>query len=441
MTTTLADPGPSTERHGVMDHPVASPALRRVLAVAIAGMPLLVPTAPGNVSPADLPILLAVIGVSSWLIRHRIRLRLPYSAGVWLLMTAGAISALATIEVHSTTVIAQDAFLLLWSGVIATALRVDPSLVRVVCAAWCWSGIGWASLLVIGRLAGISWLAGQTLADGSRASLTFGDPNLAGNYFVACLFIVLASRHPRSRTLRTLGIVIIVLAIVFTGSNGAALGTVAGLAVGAVVAVRRSRGPLAALGLVVLVLLAVGVVDRTVNLAAVQEAAASSGPVLHDSIGRSDSSSEEREALFAEGKQLFWTHNLIGVGPSRTKPTLADIPAPYVKEAHDDYVATLVERGVLGGVGLIILLATIATRLGRVAGVRGRAGPVGRAARAAQIAAPQYLVCLGVAFLVSGMFYEVLHFRHLWAYLGLVAGLDLIQQRAEHEPSTTIEGS
>lgn len=441
MTTTLADPGPSTERHGVMDHPIASPALRRVLAVAIAGMPLLVPTAPGNLSPADLPILLAVIGVSSWLIRHRIRLRLPYSAGVWLLMTAGAISALATIEVHSTTVIAQDAFLLLWAGVIATALRVDPSFVRVVCAAWCWSGIGWASLLVIGRLAGISWLAGQTLADGSRASLTFGDPNLAGNYFVSCLFIVLASRHPRSSMLRTLGIVIIVLAIVFTGSNGAALGTLAGLAVGAVVAVRRSRGPLAALGLVVLVLLAVGVVDRTVNLAAVQEAAASSGPVLHDSIGRSDSSSEERGALFAEGKQLFWTHNLIGVGPSRTKPTLADIPAPYVKEAHDDYMATLVERGVLGGVGLVVLISTVALRLSRVAGVRGRAAPMGRAARAARIAAPQYLVCLGVAFLVSGMFYEVLHFRHLWAYLGLVAGLDLIQQRTEHEPSTTIEGS
>ena len=438
MTTTLADAGPSTERHGVMGHPVASPGVRRVLAVAIAGMPLLVPTAPGNISPADLPILLAVIGVSSWLIRHRIRLRLPYSAGVWLLMTAGAISALATTEVHSTTVIAQDAFLLLWAGVIATALRVDPSLVRVVCAAWCWSGIGWASVLVVGRFAGISWLAGQTLADGSRASLTFGDPNLAGNYFVACLFIVLASRHPRSPMLRRLGIVIIVLAIVFTGSNGAALGTVCGLAVGAVVGLRRSRGPLAALGLVVLVLLAVGVVDRTVNLAAVQEAAASSGPVLHDSIGRSDSSSEERGALFAEGKELFWTHNLLGVGPSRTKPTLAGIPAPYVKEAHDDYVATLVERGLLGGVGLIVLLATIATRLSRVAGVRGRAGPVGRAARAAQIAAPQYLVCLGVAFLVSGAFYEVLHFRHLWAYLGLVAGLDLNQQRAEQAPATTI---
>ncbi|MDQ2755589.1 MAG: O-antigen ligase family protein [Actinomycetota bacterium] len=438
MSATLFVHDRSAERPAPVERPVASVALRRVLAIAIAAMPLLVPAAPGNISPADLPILFAIIGVSGWLLRHRIRLRLPYAAGVWLLMTAGAAAALATVEIHSTTVLAQDAFLLLWAGVLATALLVDPSLVRLVCAAWCWSGIGWASVLVTGRLAGISWLAGQTLADGSRASLTFGDPNLAGNYFVACLFIVLASRHPRSPVARTLGIVLIVLAIVFTGSNGAALGTVIGVIVGWVVALRRSRGPLAALGLAVLVLLALGVLDRTVDVTALREAAASSGPVLHDSLGRSDESSKEREALFAEGSQLFWTHNLVGVGPSRTRPTLADIPAPYVKEAHNDYVATLVERGIVGGVGLVVLLATAAVRLGRVAGVRGRAAP---APRAGQVAAPQYLVCLGIAFLVSGAFYEVLHFRHLWAYLGLVAGLDLIQQRAEHARSTTTQGT
>ena len=32
-----------------------------------------------------------------------------------------------------------------------------------------------------------------------------------------------------------------------------------------------------------------------------------------------------------------------------------------------------------------------------------------------------------LVFLIAGLFYEVLHFRHLWAYLGLLAGLDLIR--------------
>ncbi len=432
--STLSTHGTVTGHRDTAGHPVAPGAVRRMLALAIASMPLLVPTAPGNISPADLPILLSILAVSGWLLRHRIRLRLPYSAGVWLLMTAGAVAALAVVDVRSTTVIAQDAFLLLWSGIIATALRTDPSLVRLVCAAWCWSAIGWAAVLVTGRLTGISWLAGQSLADGSRASLTFGDPNLAGNFFVAGLFLVLATRHPRSSAARALGLVLLGAAIVFTGSNGAALGTVVGLVVGWVVAVRRSRGPVVALGLAAMVVLGTGVAVRTVDVAALREAAASSGPVLHDSLGRSDESSREREALFAEGSQLFWTHDLLGVGPSRTKATLAAIPAPYVKEAHNDYVATLVERGVVGGIGLIMLLATVAVRLGRVAGVRGRAAPVARSAR---IAAPQYLVCLGIAFLVSGAFYEVLHFRHLWAYLGLVAGLEMVQRDADQAPRVT----
>lgn len=436
MTATLGTRDPSTGP-SVRSGPVASTALRRVLALAVAAMPVLVPTAPGNISPADLPILVAVVCLSGWLVRHRIRLRLPYCAGVWLLMTAGAGAALATVEVRSLTVLAQDAFLLLWAGVIATALLVDPTLVRLVTAAWCWSGVGWASILVTGRLTGISWLAGQSLADGSRASLTFGDPNLAGNYFVGCLFLVLAARHPRSPPVRALCVGVVVLAIVFTGSNGALLGTVVGAVVAWVVGVRRSRGSLAALGLAALVVLAVGVGGRAVDVTALREAAASSGPVLHDSLGRSDESSKEREALFAEGSQLFWTHDLVGVGPSRTLATLAHLAAPYVKEAHNDYVATLVERGLLGGLGLVVLLATVATRLGRVAGIRGRGGPP---VPGGLLAAPHHLVGLGVAFLVSGAFYEVLHFRHLWAYLGLVAGLDLIQQRAHRHPSTTSGG-
>jgi len=36
---------------------------------------------------------------------------------------------------------------------------------------------------------------------------------------------------------------------------------------------------------------------------------------------------------------------------------------------------------------------------------------------------------LGFALLASGLFYEVLHFRHLWAFLGLVAGLDAMVGR------------
>ena len=80
--------------------------------------------------------------------------------------------------------------------------------------------------------------------------------------------------------------------------------------------------------------------------------------------------------------------------------------------------------GAIGAVGLVVLLTTVATRLQRVTGgtARGRWG-----ALTAGMPSPQFLVAMGAAFLVSGAFYEVLHFRHLWAFLGLLAGLDLIR--------------
>jgi O-antigen ligase len=167
-----------------------------------------------------------------------------------------------------------------------------------------------------------------------------------------------------------------------------------------------------------------------------QEQAAASGPILHDSFGRGDSSSQDRQVLFAEGTRLFYNGTLVGVGPGRTKATLADIPAPYVKEAHNDYVATLVELGVIGGIGLVVLIASIASRLARVVGWRERAGDF--AVVRGLLASPHFLVAVGASFLVAGLFYEVLHFRHLWAFLGLLAGLDLI--RADSSRPSVREG-
>lgn len=415
-------PAPPASRRAVTP---ASASLRRIIAVAIACMPILVPSGPGNTSPADLPIVLAMGGVLLWLTRNRVRLHLPYALAVWVFVVAGAVAALANVQARSAAVLAQDLFLLLWAATIANAVRADRSLLPLILTTWCWSGIVCASLLVGGRLAGIPWLAGQTIKDGSRAALTFGDPNLAGNYFVSCLFLVLASRRPRRPLVRAVAVVLIVLAIVFTGSNGAMLGMVLGLGVGAVVGFWFRRGPIAATGLACALALGGGLLVTSVDWAGLQEQAASSGPVLHDSFGRGDSSSQERQVLFAEGARLFRNGSLLGVGPGRTEATLASIPAPYVKEAHNDYMATLVELGVVGAIGLVVLVASVASRLARVAGRRPRGGDRSEVRRL--LPAPHYLIPVGVSFLIAGLFYEVLHFRHAWAFLGLVAGLDLIR--------------
>ena len=57
---------------------------------------------------------------------------------------------------------------------------------------WCYSGV-----VLVAYLIGFSPLTGVTAQDGVRASYTFGDPNLAGNYLVTSLFMMAACQRPR----------------------------------------------------------------------------------------------------------------------------------------------------------------------------------------------------------------------------------------------------
>ena len=98
------------------------------------------------------------------------------------------------------------------------------------------------------------------------------------------------------------------------------------------------------------------------------QATAGSIPLLRDSVGRSGSSTAERGSIVAEGFALFLDGDTTGYGPARTKATLQNDQAPYVKEAHNDYLATLLERGVIGCVGLVLLIVAIALRCMALAG-------------------------------------------------------------------------
>jgi O-antigen ligase len=93
--------------------------------------------------------------------------------------------------------------------------------------------------------------------------------------------------------------------------------------------------------------------------------------------------------------------------------------APYVKEAHNDYLATLLERGLIGALGLLALGVAIATRC-----VRLLVATVPEAFRDA-VPRAYLLVVTAPIMATAGGFYEVLHFRHLWTWLGIVAALTL----------------
>ncbi len=409
-----------SDRHP-LDDPYFSSSPRHVaylLGIAVAGLPLLVPSGPANTAIADVGILAVVVAVVVWLKREGVPVLVPYLLPVTVLVVAGSFAAYHVKVGEALLPVLQDLFLFAWGAALANAVRRRRRLLEVVLRVWVWSSVFWAAVLCTGRIAGISWMAGTSARNGGRAALTFDDPNLAANYFLVGLGLLLASSVVRLASVRALAAAVILLALVFTGSNGAAVGLAAMTGVVLVVGLGRRRGVLAAVSTSLLLVAAVALVVPHVDLNRVGETASDSVQVLRDSLGRTGESSGSRQELASETMGLYLGGDLMGVGPGQTKAALKGAGAAYVKEAHNDYLATIVERGALGGAGLVILLLAVAARLGRC--VSGRQSAWVRDL----VPRPELLLGVGCALAVGALFYEVLHFRHVWAFLGLVAGID-----------------
>jgi hypothetical protein len=144
-----------------------------------------------------------------------------------------------------------------------------------------------------------------------------------------------------------------------------------------------------------------------------------SNALVRDSLGREAESSGSRSALAKEGITLLLRDDLVfGYGPANTQAMLRRTGAAYVKEAHDDYLATVLERGVIGGLALVVLIAMVAARARQIS----RAGGLDPSLSAI-VPRPELLAAACIAIAFSAAFYEVLHFRHVWAVFGLVAAL------------------
>ena len=207
-------------------------------------------------------------------------------------------------------------------------------------------------VMVIAYLTGINAVSGVSGKDGVRASYTFGDPNLAGNYLVVSLFMMAACRRPRTPWVRHAGYLVVLTAVLFTGSNGAMLTLVLGSVACSVLSRARLGAAKGVSALVVSALIAitlcgVGDPERQPRRGPRRPRRAASR-CCATRWAAAASSTAERSSIVSEGFALFLDGDATGYGPARTKATLQDDQAPYVKEAHNDYLATLLERGVIG---------------------------------------------------------------------------------------------
>ena len=398
--------------------PLRRPLTAGVIVVAIVSLPLLRPAGPGNTGFADVGLVAAALIAALWVSGRSHRMHFPYAWAAALTIGAGALAAIGA--GGNSLALVQDVFVFSWALAVANLAR-DPRLLDVLVKAWAYSGVVWGCLMIVGVMAGLPWLSGTTARDGTRAALTLGDPNLAANYFLCALFVLRACRRPRRRIPRLVCCAIIIVALSLTLSNGGFLALVVATQLGWIFGLARRRGMAPAL-LVSGALIAVTVAAvASINFASVADRAQQSTPLLRDSIGRQGESSTSRTQLVRAEMHLWLTDNtLIGIGPQQTEHRLRATDSSYVKEAHNDYLAALVERGVLGAVAIVVLGCAVALRCRRIA--RPDALPP---AYAAIIPRPELLGALAVAIAGSAMLYETLHFRHVWALFGLIAALEL----------------
>jgi O-antigen ligase len=330
-------------------------------------------------------------------------------------MAGGAIGGLAgPLPDAALLALVQDLLLLAWCWTLVNVCRT-PDEAGVVLRTWVYSSIVWASVLFAGLAAGAPALTGQIPTEGSRTALTFGDPNVCANYFFISLALIWATGRPRRRSLRVLVSVVMIAAMVTTGSNSGLVSLVVGISGALVFGAYRRSGLIPALATTACLLVAAAVGLSTISLHSIQRRAYTSGyAVLRDGIGRGQASVTERSRVLSESLKLYAAGGPLGEGPVSTKPRMEAAMDPYPKEAHDDYFAALLERGIVGTVGLVILISGLLVRTGAL--LRRGAEPLGGVLRA-----PQALAA-GVAGTMTTMaVYELLHVRHVLGLFAIVA--------------------
>jgi hypothetical protein len=437
MLTTTARPEsrPASDLPVSPEPPRHSDRLARwAAAAAIAGLPLLTPQGPANTAPADAFILVAIAATLLWAGSTSQRLKFPYIAGIGTMAIAGILAALLGNYPHAGGLaIVIDIFLLGWGTTVANVGRTGVAAGFLV-RAWCVTGSVWglSFLAFFGRAAAASGIA---TADSARIGFTLGEQNGAGFYFAVTILVILAGRWPVRLPWRVPVVGFLVLDLLLTGSLAGITGLLAGLALALVVRTAARRGGAAALVLLlVMAVVAACGYEAMHRYQVVERAQSSQNSLLRLSLGREQQSAWERQTLTGETLHLWRTSTLLGLGPGATKSTLEQELAPYPKEAHDDWTAALVERGILGFAGLLLLSAEIVWRASMV-GSRRRLG----SSQETGLPAPEFLIGALGTLAVYSFTHQQLHDRTAWALLGLVAAFSLSQPRVSALSAVTAD--
>lgn len=237
-----------------------------------------------------------------------------------------------------------------------------------------------------------------------RGQALFPHANYAGHFCAMATVICLSAT--RKWYWKVLALVGLAIALQQTSSFGAMAMAVAMGAVYVVRALTRYTAILAA-GLAILAI--VGLFLATPQAADLVPSDGSSWSLSETiSEDRFDRSQSGRLQIWGQALEA-WVDSPLGVGPDGVRQRKVASLNGFFLEIHSDPLGYLVERGIIGLIGFVGLWVT----LFRIARKRGVAR------------------VLIIGLLVSGLFRETMHYRHLWLLLALAFAIDHLRNRAD----------
>lgn len=309
---------------------------------------------PLGMGAVDLFVVLLMLTAWPLLWRRRAPVHIPLALAMWLIVVGGLIGVLSGLNwVAGLTALLQELYLFIAFLTVVNTF-VDRAAFLTFRKAWVAVAVVESVLLLIGRLGiGPAFLRSvsyrSTDVSGIGRSLgTFQNANAAGGYMLVSLFLLLATPYPRNLLARIGLTVLLALVIVATGSNSALLGMFLGMAVAVPYWLsRRGRAMSFALGLVSL---AAGVLILTLffwpDLLSFFVPVGRESPLF--AYSRVEDKLDKRTDIWMSAAAVFQNYPL-GIGPNVSKEAIGI-------GLHNDYVAFMVERGLLGFIGLILLI-------------------------------------------------------------------------------------
>src|SRR3990172_2615484 len=347
---------------------------RHIMMIWLLGTLILLPVRvfefPFNVEAGDIWILMGLPVMWMLLILERQPISFTYAVPIWLVLIATLLGTLAAPEPsNSVIVLLKESYLFVWFvTLIAVLSRLSARDLRRVMVVWSGVVILHGLLIIAQFLSPEIWRAISRFSGTSavyehyRSAGLFFDADKAGSankaaFFQLLGFVPLLAAKPSKKVATILGILLF-LSIVCTGSMGALTALSVGL-ISALIAIAVLSKQHLVFITKTLVQLAIAASLLGAAYFVIGQHQDKQEHLARIVRGRAEKSSGGRFAIWErgltklqEGGTLIW-----GIGPENFR-----VVDPLGKQLHNDLLAFVVERGLLGALGLVLFGVIAASR-------------------------------------------------------------------------------